>query len=107
MLSLAFVVSGALTLRVGLRHGLRMRRELLALVMVYLGALLGARGFTALSRIPLAVTTGNGWALLGGGLTAYGGFLGGGFAGYLTMRGGAFWPLADVASPALGIGIAV
>jgi phosphatidylglycerol:prolipoprotein diacylglycerol transferase len=45
--------------------------------------------------------------LLGGGLTAYGGFLGGALAGYLCLRGRAFWPLADAASPALGLGIAV
>ena len=107
MLSLAFVLAGALTLRIGLRHGLEMRRGLLALLMVYLGALLGARGFTALSRIPLAVATGNGGVLLGGGLTAYGGFLGGALAGYLGLRGRGFWPLADAASPALGLGIAV
>lgn len=110
MLSLAFILAGALTLRLGLRHGLPMRRGLLALLCVYLGALLGARGFTVLSRVPQAVATANGWVLFGGGLTAYGGFLGGALGGYLGLRGlrsRGFWPLADAASPALGLGIAV
>ncbi len=107
MLSLAFILSGALTLRLGLRHGVPMRRGLLALLCVYVGGLLGARGFTALSRVPLALATANGWVLLGGGLTAYGGFLGGALGGYLGMGRRGFWPLFDVASPALGVGTAV
>lgn len=107
MLSLAFVLSGALTLRLGLRHGVPMRQGLLALLLVYAGGLLGARGFTALSRVPLAVMKASGWVLLGGGLTAYGGFLGGALGGYLGMRRSGFWPLFDVASPALGFGTAV
>lgn len=107
MLSLAFVLSGALTLRLGLRHGVPMRRGLLALLCVYLGGLLGARGFTVLSRLPRAVMTANGWVLLSGGLTAYGGFLGGALGGYLGMGRRGFWPLFDVAAPALGLGTAV
>jgi phosphatidylglycerol:prolipoprotein diacylglycerol transferase len=107
LLALAFILSGALTLRIGLRHGLPMRRGMLALIAVYVGALLGARAFTVLSRVPLAVATGERSALFGGGLTAYGGFLGGALAGYLSLRRGDFLPLADAASPALGLGTAV
>ena len=107
MLSVAFVLSGALTLRIGLRHGLDMRRGLLALAAVYAGGLAGARAFTGLAHVPQAIVSGDPSVLLDGGLTAYGGFLGGALGGWLAMRGRGFLPLADAAAPALGLGTAV
>lgn len=107
MLSMAFVLSGALTLRIGLRHGLDMRRGLLALAAVYAGGLAGARVFTGLVHVPQAILSGDPSLLLDGGLTAYGGFLGGALGGYLGMRGRGFLALADAAAPALGLGTAV
>lgn len=107
MLCLAFVLAGALTLRLGQRFHLELRRASWALVAVYVGALVGARGFSVLPQLPLAIDSGDWRVLLSGGLTAYGGFLGGALAGYLVLRKAGHWPLFDVAAPALGLGTAV
>lgn len=107
MLSLAFVLSGLLTLRLGLRHRVDMARGLLGLVGVYLGALTGAHVLTALARVPDAIASGQPGLLLVGGMTAYGGFLGGCLGCYLGTRGRDHWAVCDVATPAIGFGTTI
>lgn len=107
MIALAFVFSGLLTLRLGVRHGVDMVRGMIGLIGVYLGAMLGAHVLTAMTRIPAAIASGRPGLLLIGGMTAYGGFLGGCFGCYLGMRGRDHWPVCDVAMPAIGFGTAM
>lgn len=107
MLSVAFLLSGLLTLRLGLRHRVDMVRGLLGLVGVYLGAVAGAHVLTALARVPEAVQSGRPGVLLAGGMTAYGGFLGGCLGCYLGTRGRGHWAVCDVATPAIGFGTAL
>lgn len=107
MLSLAFIFSGLLTLRLGLRHRVDMGRGLLGLVGVYLGAIAGAHVLTALARLPEVLSSGRPGLLFVGGMTAYGGFLGGCLGCYLGTRGREHWAVCDVAMPAIGFGTAL
>jgi phosphatidylglycerol:prolipoprotein diacylglycerol transferase len=109
MLCLSIIVGWFLTLSLAEKDGLPRETMANCYFVTALAALVGARLLYVVTNLHEFPTLGSLFALRGGGLVAYGGFLGG-FVGswlYLRSKKLPLLPWADVAVPSLALGLVV
>lgn len=109
MLGLSLVVGWYLTLGLSERDGIDRERMANCYVVTAIVAVLGSRAMFLVTNPDQLHGVADFFALRGGGLVAYGGFLGGflGSWAYLKWRGMPLLPWADAAVPSLATGLAI
>lgn len=109
MLGLSLVVGWYLTLGLCERAGMNRERMANCYVVTAVVALIGSRALYLLTNPSDVRSVADVFALRGGGLVAYGGFIGGlvGSWGFLRWRGNRLLPWADAAVPSLATGLFV
>jgi phosphatidylglycerol:prolipoprotein diacylglycerol transferase len=109
MLGLSLIVGWYITLPLAKRDGLPPDTMANCYVVTALAALFGSRALYILTNVDEFKQAGDVFALRGGGLVAYGGFLGGFFGSWLYLAGKKIrlMPWADVAVPSLAAGLMV